>query len=209
MSTATGEAVLDGAAGGRVYAEVFVTPARLLAGGAVLGDILAGIEEGLAADETETGSHVALNLDMDRAFGADAGLQLLEQAEQLRRSGAPGSARIIGDGMDSTEIGVDPRSFASAYAFAGKLGLRRTGHQGQDTPASAIAPVIDVLGAERVDHGLSIAGDPELVRRVTGEGIPLTLCPSSNILIAHRVATLAEHPFPVLRARCAGHTHHR
>lgn len=194
------EAVLDGAASGRVYAEVFVTPARMLAAGRRLADILAGIEEGLAAGDAQTGARTALILDLDRAVGPAAGYQLVGDLDALRRSGAPGAARVAGIGMDSTELGVDPHSFAPAYRLARERGLRRTGHQGEDTPASAIATVIDVLGAERIDHGLSVTGDPELVRRIAGDRIPLTMCPSSNILIANRMATLAEHPFPALRA---------
>ena len=56
-----------------------------------------------------------------------------------------------------------------------------------------------MLGAERIDHGLSIMDDEALVERFAGEGIPLTVCPTSNIVIANRVATLAEHPFAAMR----------
>jgi adenosine deaminase len=194
------EAALDGAASGRVYAELFVTPARHLAAGQRLDGILAGVDAGLAAAEQETGTDCRLILDMDRAFGAEAGGQLVSELVALRRQGFAPADRVIGVGMDSTELGVDPRSFAAAYADARAAGLRLTGHQGEDTPPALIADVLDVLGAERIDHGLSVLADPELVTRMAGDRIPLTVCPTSNVVIANKVARLVDHPLPHMRA---------
>ena len=194
------ESVLDAAAHGRVYAEVFVTPARHLAAGQRLGDIVAGLEEGLAAGEAETGSRVRLIADMDRAFGPVAGELLVTELAALRRAGAPGAERVIGVGMDSTELGVDPRSFEGAYRMVAAAGLRRTAHQGENSGPDAIMACVDVLGAERIDHGLSLLDDPEITRRFAAERIPLTVCPLSNLLIANAIPTLADHPFPAMRA---------
>lgn len=190
------ESVVDGAAHGRVYAETFFTPARHLAEGQRLADIVAGLTEGIEAAERETGARCMLIADMDKAYGPKAGAELVEQIGALRRRD-----RIVGLGMDSTEIGVDPRSFATAYAAAGRLGLRKTGHQGEDTGPETIAACLDVLGLERIDHGLSLLADPELTGRVAAERIPLTVCPTSNIVIANRVKSLAEHPFRAMRER--------
>jgi adenosine deaminase len=193
------ESVVDAAAHGRVYAETFFTPARHLAAGQALGDVVAGLDEGIAAAEAETGARCVLVADIDRAYGPDAGRELVDSVVELRRGRAPGADRIVGIGMDSTELGVDPRSFAPAYEAARAAGLRVTAHQGEDTGPEAIAACVDVLGAERIDHGLSIMADSALVARFAGEGIPLTVCPTSNILIANRVPTLAEHPFAAMR----------
>jgi len=59
---------------------------------------------------------------------------------------------------------------------------------------------IDVLGAERIDHGVAIAEDPALLREVASAGIPLTVCPTSNIVIANRYSSIAEHPLLEMRA---------
>ncbi len=194
------ESVVDGASHGRVYAETFFTPARHLADGQALGDIVAGLAEGIEAAEVETGARCFLIADMDRAFGPDAGRDLVAAVIELRRSGGAGAERILGVGMDSTEIGVDPRSFAPAYRDARRAGLRLTAHQGEDTGPREIAACVDVLGAERIDHGLSVTQDAALVRRFAAERIPLTVCPTSNVVIANKVATLAEHPFASMRS---------
>jgi adenosine deaminase len=193
------ESVVDGAGHGRVYAETFFTPARHLAAGQRLGDIVAGLAEGIEAAEAETGARCFLIADMDRAFGADAGRDLVAAVIDLKRSAAPGAERILGVGMDSTEIGVDPRSFAPAYRDARAAGLRLTAHQGEDTGPDQIAACVDVLGVERLDHGLSVMQDPALVHRFAAEQIPLTVCPTSNVVIANKVAQLADHPFAAMR----------
>ena len=194
------ESVLDGAAAGRVYAEVFVTPARHLAAGQTLGSVLDGLSAGLAAGDEETGCQTRVIVDMDKAYGGEAGLQLMTELIELRRAGAPGTDRVIGIGMDSTELNVDPLSFAPAYREAAAAGLRRTGHQGENSPAAAVGVVAIGLGAERIDHGLSLIDDPDLVSFFAERRIPLTMCPTSNVVIANAYSDVGRHPLPALRA---------
>jgi adenosine deaminase len=193
------ESVLDGAAHGLVYRETFFTPARHLDAGQDLADIVAGLAEGLDAAEAETGVQAALIADVDRAYGGAAGREMVERLVELRRQGAFGADRVIGVGLDSTELGVDPHDFADAFDLAGRAGLRRTSHQGEVTPPTTIAAGVDALGCERIDHGLSLLDDPELTRRFVDERIPLTVCPNSNIRIANAYPRLAEHPFRRMR----------
>jgi adenosine deaminase len=191
------ESVVDAAPHGLRYRESFFTPARHLRDGQDLGEIVAGLTEGLAAAEAETGARVMLICDIDRAFGAAAGLELVERLVELRRAGS--ADRVIGVGMDSTELGVDPRDHVEAFELAAKAGLRRTAHAGEDTGPETIASSLEALGVERVDHGLSAMADAELAARLAGERIPLTVCPNSNVVIANKVPTLADHPFRRMR----------
>ena len=194
------ESVLDGAAAGRVYAEVFVSPGRHLAGGQALASVLEGLCAGLAAGDAEAGCQTRLIVNMDRGYGGEAGLQLVTELIELRRAGAPGTDRVIGIGMDSTEANVNPLSFAPAYREAAAAGLRRAGHQGQNSPAAAVGVVAVGLGAERIDHGLSLIEDEDLVRFFADRRIPLTMCPTSNVVIAKACSSVARHPLPALRA---------
>src|SRR6266545_2475378 len=88
------ESVVDGAAHGLVYRETFFTPARHLAAGQDLAEIIAGLADGLEAGERETGARVMLICDIDRAYGGAAGRELVERLVELRRAGAPGCERI-------------------------------------------------------------------------------------------------------------------
>jgi adenosine deaminase len=193
------ESIVDGAAHGLVYRETFFTPARHLDAGQDLADIVAGLAEGLEAAEAETRARAMLIADIDRAYGAAAGLAMVRRLVELREAASPGVERVIGVGLDSTELGIDPTDFADAFELAGKARLRRTSHQGEETPPSHIWAGLDVLGSERIDHGLSSLEDPELTRRLAGERIPLTVCPNSNVLIANAVPRLELHPYPRMR----------
>jgi adenosine deaminase len=193
------ESLIDAAPHGLRYREMFFTPARHLAAGQRLPDIVAGLERGIAAAERETGVRAALIADMDRSFGPDAGREFVEQVVALQRSG--GGERIIGVGMDSTELGVDLAAFAPAMDLAARHGLRRTAHAGEAVGVGAanIAIALDVLGVERIDHGIAVTEDAALTKRMAGERIPITVCPNSNILIANRYPRLEDHPFRRMR----------
>jgi adenosine deaminase len=193
------ESIVDGAAHGLVYRETFFTPARHLAAGQDLAEVVAGLAEGLGAAEAETGARAMLIADVDRAYGPRAGLEMVERLVELRRAGSPGTERVLGIGLDSTELGVDPAGFAGAFELAGRSGLRRTSHQGEETPPATIWAGLDVLGSERIDHGLSCLRDPELVDRLAGERVPLTVCPNSNVRIANAVPRLELHPYRRMR----------
>jgi adenosine deaminase len=180
------------------YRETFFTPARHLAAGHDLGGIVDGLSAGIAAAEADTGVRCALIADMDRAYGPTGGLELVEELIVLRSGRAE---RVIGVGMDSTELGVDLATFKPPFDRARGAGFRVTGHAGEavGTGPQNIRVALDVLGVERIDHGVAIMEDPELVRRVAAERIPLTVCPNSNIIIANRFPSLKDHPFRAMR----------
>ncbi|MBI2763532.1 MAG: adenosine deaminase [Chloroflexi bacterium] len=193
------ESLVDASGHGLRYREMFFTPARHLAAGQDLAGIVAGLTDGIEAAEAETGVRCRLIADIDRAYGPAAGLELVEWIGELRRAGR--AERVIGIGADSTELGVDLRAFEPAFAAARWLGFRRTCHAGEAVGVGPdnIRVALDVLGAERIDHGVAIAEDPALVREVAARGVPLTVCPLSNVVIANRYRQLSDHPLLALR----------
>ena len=193
------ESLVDAAPHGLRYREMFFTPARHLADGQRLDDIVAGLTRGIEAAERETGVRAALIADMDRSFGPAAGLEFVDMVAALRRSGD--AERVIGVGMDSTELGVDLAAFAPSMHLAKRAGFRVTAHAGEAVGVGAanIAVALDTLGAERIDHGIAVTDDPALMARMAGERIPLTVCPNSNVLIANRYPRLEDHPFRAMR----------
>ena len=191
------ESLLDAVPHGLRYREMFFTPTRHLARGQDLGAIVEGLTTGIAWAEAETGVRCWLIADCDRAFGGAAGRVLVERVGDLRRAGH--AERVVGIGMDSTELGVDLRNYADAFALAGRLGLRRTAHAGEAVGPENIALALDVLGVERIDHGVAILEDGALTRHVAERRVPLTVCPSSNVLIANKYPRLEDHPFRRMR----------
>ena len=191
------ESLVDAAPHGLRYREMFFTPARHLAAGQRLREIVEGLSRGIARAEAETNVRAALICDIDRAFGPAAALELVGEAVDMRRDGT--GERLIGIGMDSTERGVDLRTFGDAYQLASRAGFRRTAHAGEDAGPGNIAVALGALRAERIDHGVAIMEDPELASRVAERRIPLTVCPNSNIMIANKFPSLAEHPIRRMR----------
>ncbi len=78
--------------------------------------------------------------------------------------------RIVGIGLDSAEVGHPPVKFREVYEAAAALGLRRVAHAGEEGPPEYITEALDVLGVERIDHGLRCMEDPELVERLVRYG---------------------------------------
>jgi adenosine deaminase len=191
------ESIIDAAPHGLRYREMFFTPARHLAAGQQLRSIVAGLTRGIERAEAETGTRCMLICDIDRAFGSTAADELVQLAGELRAAG--GAERLIGIGMDSTELGVDPRAFADAFAGAARSGFRCTTHAGEDTGPENIATALEALGVERIDHGLAVLGDPRLTERLAEARIPLTVCPNSNVVIANKYERLEDHPFRRMR----------
>jgi adenosine deaminase len=89
-----------------------------------------------------------------------------------------------------------------AFAIAREAGLRRTAHAGENGGASCVAEALDVLGAERIGHGVRVVEDGALVDRVIADAVTLEMCPRSNVQ-TRAAASLAAHPIDGLLRRGA------
>jgi adenosine deaminase len=101
--------------------------------------------------------------------------------------------QIIGVGLDSSEIGHPPEKFARAFARARSMGLRAVAHAGEEGGPEYVWGALDSLGAERIDHGVRSLEDPDLVKRMVDDQVPLTVCPQSNLKL-RVVDDLSRHP---------------
>jgi adenosine deaminase len=101
--------------------------------------------------------------------------------EAAREAGYFAEGTLAGMGMDSSEAPFPPRMWGKLYDGAKAAGIRRTIHAGEEGPAAYVVEALDLLGAQRIDHGLRSAEDDELVARLAREEILLTMCPLSNV----------------------------
>jgi adenosine deaminase len=97
-------------------------------------------------------------------------------------------------------LGIDSTAFLPGYDLARAAGLRLTGHQGENSSAGDIAACLDVLGLQRIDHGVPILDSEDLTTRMMAERIPITVCPTSNVVIANCFDRLEDHVLPRMRA---------
>jgi len=189
----TYEALQDAAEVGVRYREMFFSPGFVLPHGASLDMIWTGIRAGLADAHRDFDIHCRMILDVDKASDGAAAVELVEFAAAQHRD------ELIGIGGDNTERGVDHHIFEPAFSLAARRGLHRTMHCGEDGPVENIRVSIDVLGCERIDHGVALLDDAALTRQVVDRRIPLTVCPISNVVLSGTVPSVAHHPFAAQR----------
>jgi adenosine deaminase len=167
-----------------VRAEVFFDPQTHTARGVDLGTVVGGLSR--ACDDARAqGVDAELILCFLRHLSEREAFETLEQALPFRD-------RILGVGLDSSERGHPPEKFARVFSRCRELGLHVVAHAGEEGPASYVSAALDVLGAERIDHGVRCLEDPALMARLARERIPLTVCPFSNVKL-RVVERLSEH----------------
>jgi len=181
------------AAAGVRHAEIMMDPQAHLARGVSLGTCVNGVASALAESEAEFGVSTELIAAFLRDRPAEEALDVLDRLIAME-------APIIGIGLDSAEVGHPPSGFVEVYERARAAGLRRIAHAGEEGPPSYITEALDLLGAERIDHGIRCMEDEQLVQRLAAEQVPLTVCPLSNVRL-RTVDTLADHPLPAMLAR--------
>jgi len=157
-----------------VHAEVFFDPQTHTARGVPIGTVVRGLAAASARARCELGITSALILCFLRHLSEDEAIATLEDALPYRE-------HFIGVGLDSSERGHPPEKFARVFARAGALGLHRVAHAGEEGPPAYIESALDVLHAERIDHGVRCVESPALVERLARQGVALTVCPLSNL----------------------------
>ncbi|NUK12132.1 adenosine deaminase [Streptomyces lunaelactis] len=168
------------------HAEIFFDPQAHTSRGVPIGTVIEGLARALDRSLERHGISTLLIMCFLRDESAESAMETLDAAK-------PHLHRIAAVGLDSAEAGHPPSKFREVYEAADALGLRKVAHAGEEGPPAYIREALDVLGVERIDHGLRCMEDPELVERLVRERVPLTLCPLSNVRL-RAVDTLEEHP---------------
>ena len=175
-----------------VHTEIFFDPQTHTARGVPMEVVVRGLHRACVDAHIEHGTSAALILCFLRHLSEEDAFATLEQALPLRE-------HFIGVGLDSSELGHPPEKFARVFARCRELGLHRVAHAGEEGPPAYIWSALDLLHAERIDHGVQAVHDPELVQRLVRERIALTVCPLSNLklrvfpdLAAHNLRELLD-----------------
>ena len=137
--------------------------------------------------------------DAVRQFGAEAAMRVVEAAKQC------GSKSIVAFGIGGDELSVHTQEFLGAYDQAAALGLHRLIHAGEVGGPEKIREAVEILGVERIGHGIAAINDPALMDLLAHRRIPLEICPVSNIrtgALARQLrqteARIEDHPLPAL-----------
>jgi adenosine deaminase len=171
------------------HAEIFFDPQTHTARGVQLETVVGGIGRALA-EARQLGMTSHLIMCFLRDLPADDAMVTLERALAHRDA-------IFGVGLDSAEAGNPPRKFRDVFDRAISAGFRAVAHAGEEGPPDYIWQALDLLGAERIDHGVRCLEDRRLVQRLEADRIPLTVCPFSNVKL-RVVETLEQHPLAMM-----------
>ncbi|UMR30784.1 adenosine deaminase [Massilia sp. MB5] len=152
------------------HTEIFFDPQTHTARGVPMATVINGIHR--ACQDSPVSA--TLILCFLRHLSEEDAIATLEAALPYRD-------QFIGVGLDSSEVGNPPEKFARVFSRCKDLGLRLVAHAGEEGPPAYIYAALDVLHVERIDHGVRCLEDHALTRRLAEEGVPLTVCPLSNI----------------------------
>jgi adenosine deaminase len=170
------------------HVELFVDPQAHASRGVSAATALRGVHRALTTFGPEvgvSGGIIACVVRDQPVASADAML------DDVLGSGVP----ILGLGLDSAEVGYPPSLFARTFERARDAGLHVVAHAGEEGGPDYVWEALDLLGAERIDHGIRALEDAALVRRLVADQTPLTVCPLSNVRL-RAVPSIEEHPLP-------------
>ena len=106
---------------------------------------------------------------------------------------------LVALGLAGPEEGCPPELYARYFDRARAAGLHSYPHAGEHAGPESVRGALDVLGAERIAHGVRAVEDPALVKEIAARGIAFDVCPTSNVCLGV-APSLAEHPLPKLLA---------
>ena len=189
----------EAAGHGAVYLEAIFSPAERVSRGVAWDEIFAGYCDGIEDARERHGVEIRLTPDIYR--GAT-----MQDAEQVVRYSAKYRDRgVVAVGLGGLEADFPPEEYAAAFKLAKAEGLGSVPHAGEVAGPASIHGALDVLGADRIRHGIRAVEDPRLVEELRDRGIVLDVCPVSNVCTG-AVATLEDHPLHELTAagvRCS------
>jgi adenosine deaminase len=175
------------------YMELFVAPSMILKqGGIDFVGIMDPLVEGFSSLASRGGPDVKLIVDVSRTFGSENAARNLSHV--LGYVARRPNDRMLGIGLGGQESGNPCIDYKGVFAEAKAAGLRVVAHAGEETGPESIRDAVLELGAERIGHGTSAIKDPALMDLLAERGIPLEICPTSNVITGKYVRSYAEHP---------------
>ncbi|NBR06918.1 MAG: adenosine deaminase [Planctomycetes bacterium] len=171
---------------GVLHAEIFFDPQAHIERGISIATVMDGLCRAVERAKKELQLSIFLIPCFLRHLSEDSALDTFSQCLKFKKM-------ITGFGLDSSEVGNPPSKFQKVFTQAKLQGFRITAHAGEEGPPSFIEDALNLLQAERIDHGVRCLEDEKITKRLVRKKIPLTVCPLSNLKL-RVVNKLQEHP---------------
>lgn len=175
-----------------VYTEIFFDPQGHTSRGVAFETVITGIRKAQVDAEQKLGIRSQLIMCFLRDMSAESAMEHLQMAK-------PYLGWLVGVGLDSDEYNNPPVKFKDVFALAKQWGLKLTMHcdVNQKNTLDHIRQVIEVIGVDRIDHGVNSLESDELCELIVEKQLGLTVCPVSNrfvvqSLTANEIRTMLE-----------------
>lgn len=156
------------------HIEMFFDPQAHTSRGIAFETAISGIHRAMGDARQQFGISSKLIMCFLRDRSEEAAMDTLHQA-------LPFKEWIIAVGLDSSEVGHPPEKFTRVFDKAREEGFLTVAHAGEEGPPEYIWQALERLKVSRIDHGVRCIEDPDLTARLVADGIPLTVCPLSNV----------------------------
>ena len=157
-----------------VHTEIFFDPQTHTDRGINFDIVINGIYKALLEAKNSLGISSKIIMCFLRHLDEKSAFETLDHAINHKD-------KIVGVGLDSSELGNPPSKFKNVFEKAIKEGFLSVAHAGEEGPTEYIWEALNLLKAKRIDHGVKCLNDNKLVEKLRNEQIPLTVCPLSNI----------------------------
>ncbi len=190
LERVTYELVVDAAADGVRYIEIRFCPSLSTAQGLSVDEVMNAIVAGAERGEKESGTVARLIVCALRSLPVSDAIQMAELAVAFK-------GRVVAFDLAGGERGNPASRFVEPFAVARNGDLAVTVHAGEAVGAQSIREAVHLCGANRIGHGTNLFDDQSLMNYIADRGIPLEVCPTSNVQ-TRAVSSLDAHPLRAL-----------
>jgi adenosine deaminase len=171
------------------YAEVIFTPLPHSMRGLEHAEVIAAVVAAAEESRLDGGPALRLIYDTVRQFGAGAAEETARTAVRDAEAGLP----VVGFGVGGDELSTPAVELAGAFEIARDAGLKSFVHAGEWGRSDSVRAAVDILGADRIGHGVWAREDEATVRMLAERSIACDMCPTSNLL-TRSVESMEAHP---------------
>lgn len=169
------------------YMEVRFAPILHTAKGLEIEEIIQSVLEGIRNAEEIYEIKGNLILSCMRNMPTDSAIEVIEKGK-----------KFLGKGVVAVDLCADEHEgfcekFLEPITLARKYGYKVTIHAGETGIGKNVLDAVELLGAERIGHGVFIKNCKEAYKIVKDKNIVLEMCPTSNVQ-TKAVKTFSEHP---------------
>ena len=183
-------------ANGVMYAELFVSPStwRFFHHDLNLEEVFEALHHAAQDIEKRYSLPIRFIVDITRNFGPEKALESVQLAIALRHYG------VVAVGLGGDEANHPATVFDGAFKAARDGGLHCVAHAGEAAGPQSVRDAVQILGAERIGHGIRALEDPDVVALLKDGNVTLEACPTSNM----KTGVVEKEPHPMRALYQAG-----